>query len=154
MSGATASQVHVVHNELLHLEKRLDKELELAVELAATVTGADPEESDAPFALIAILGLSAVGFWAIVLSWLYSAATRRLCPAMASSRAAPRKAAYNRVVNDQRPRQQVAPTVPIYRHEQGEREEGVYDDIWESRERETEGETEGETEWETERQTD
>ena len=122
MSRDATLHVQTVHGELQQVEQRLDMELELAVELAATVTGANPEDSHKPFALIAFLGLSVVGFWVIMLSWLYSATIGRLCSAVSSSQAVTQKAVYDPVLVEGQGRLHAGASAPTYHQE-------AYEDI-------------------------
>ena len=46
--------------------------------LAAAITDTDPEDSDTPFILIAVVMLSFIGFWLIVVCSLAQAVGRRL----------------------------------------------------------------------------
>ena len=78
VSASASARIHEVHQELANLEAKLDNDLELAVELAAAITSTDPEESDRPFILLAVVMLSFIGFWVVVVCSACSAVSRRL----------------------------------------------------------------------------
>lgn len=56
----------------------MDKELDLALELAAEITEDDPTTSLAPLALVALVSISAIAFWGLTLRVLWVTIRRSL----------------------------------------------------------------------------